>query len=118
MRELKNTVERAVYRFGRDDKPLDYLELDPFQAPWKDLSSPSIPPKNQAKQRPQVDPPTPLPSLPMNLRQWQQDQEKEFVIRAMTQAKFNQARAAELLGLSYHQIRGLLKKFDLVGEVK
>jgi len=33
----------------------------------------------------------------------------------MQQAKHNQRQAADLLGLTYHQLRGYLKKYDLVG---
>ena len=33
----------------------------------------------------------------------------------MRHAKHNQRKAAELLGLTYHQFRGYLKKYDLVG---
>jgi psp operon transcriptional activator len=34
--------------------------------------------------------------------------------RALEEARFNQKRAAELLGLSYHQLRGLLRKYRLL----
>ncbi|CSI39017.1 psp operon transcriptional activator [Vibrio cholerae] len=30
---------------------------------------------------------------------------------ALTQAKFNQKHAAQLLGLSYHQFRGMMRKY-------
>ena len=33
----------------------------------------------------------------------------------MQQARFNQRKAAELLCLSYHQLRGYLRKYKLVG---
>ena len=34
--------------------------------------------------------------------------------RALEEGRFNQKRAAELLGLSYHQLRGLLRKYRLL----
>jgi psp operon transcriptional activator len=34
---------------------------------------------------------------------------------ALDKARFNQRMAADLLGLSYHQLRGKLKKFDISG---
>ena len=34
--------------------------------------------------------------------------------RAMEQARHNQRKAAELLGLTYHQLRGYLKKYELL----
>ncbi|OXD93620.1 hypothetical protein CA163_40070, partial [Vibrio parahaemolyticus] len=36
--------------------------------------------------------------------------------RALEEAKFNQRQAAELLGLSYHQLRGMVRKYGLVGQ--
>ncbi|PKF50545.1 phage shock protein operon transcriptional activator [Enterovibrio nigricans] len=103
VRELKNVIERAIYRHGDEHSEVDTIHLDPFKAPWAASES----------QAPEA---TASFSFPMDLRQWQTQQEKEIVESAMTQAKFNQRRAAELLGLSYHQIRGLLRKYNLVGE--
>jgi psp operon transcriptional activator len=44
---------------------------------------------------------------------------KDFEIallrRALEQNQFNQKKAAETLGLSYHQLRGYLRKYDLLG---
>ena len=40
--------------------------------------------------------------------------EKEMIDLAMHEAQFNQAMAAKLLGLSYHQLRAYLKKYSLV----
>ncbi len=48
--------------------------------------------------------------LPLDLREFQQQQEKDFLQTSLQQAKFNQKKAAELLGLTYHQLRALLKK--------
>ena len=65
-------------------------------------------------------PPTPEPAdakptfaLPLDLKQTVQDLEIDLVNEAMEAAKFNQRRAAELLGLTYHQFRGYLKKYAL-----
>ena len=32
----------------------------------------------------------------------------------MAQCKFNQRKAAEYLGLTYHQLRGYLRKYELL----
>ncbi|MEZ9523472.1 phage shock protein operon transcriptional activator [Enterovibrio norvegicus] len=106
VRELKNVVERAVYRHDDENSPVDTIHLDPFIAPWQTL----VVDEKEAS--------SPAFSLPMDLRQWQQAQEKEIVEFAMIQAKYNQRRAAEQLGLSYHQVRGLLRKYNLVGDEK
>ena len=55
----------------------------------------------------------PGPTLPLDLRAFQQEQEKSLLERSLEQAKYNQKQAAELLGLTYHQLRALLKKHQL-----
>ena len=35
IRELKNVVERSVYRHGDEDGPVDVIVLDPFASPWR-----------------------------------------------------------------------------------
>lgn len=106
VRELKNVVERAIYRHADEGSEIDAedIQLDPFKAPWRNEK-----PGEKAESKSDI-------TFPLDLRQWQQDQEKEIVEKAMEQARFNQRRAAELLGLSYHQIRGLLRKYNMVGE--
>lgn len=96
VRELKNVVERSVYRHGRSDAPLDRIILNPFQ--------PLTPPAAAAAAADSG------PQLPLDLRGWQLQQEQRLIRQALQQAHFNQRKAAELLGLTYHQLRGLLKK--------
>ena len=97
LRELKNVVERAVYR-TEPELPVSEIVLDPFESPYrpgsKDEGSP------------------PATRLPVDLKQTVRDLEVDFVNRAMATGRFNQRRAAELLGLTYHQFRGYLKKYD------
>lgn len=100
VRELKNVVERSVYRHGAASGQLDAIILNPFQQ--RPDSSPVAPRTSGA-----------LPTLPLALRQWQQEQERSLIEQALKQARFNQRKAAELLGLTYHQLRGLLKKHDI-----
>lgn len=100
IRELKNVVERSVYRHGTSDALLDEIVLDPFKREVNRLPS-------------QTDAPASVPSLPLDLREYQQQQEKNLLQLSLQQAKFNQKRAAELLGLTYHQLRALLKKHQI-----
>ncbi|HHU3103367.1 TPA: helix-turn-helix domain-containing protein, partial [Escherichia coli] len=51
--------------------------------------------------------------ITLDLREFQQQQEKDFLQTSLQQAKFNQKKAAELLGLTYHQLRALLKKHQI-----
>ncbi|WP_333849334.1 phage shock protein operon transcriptional activator [Leclercia sp.] len=99
IRELKNVVERSVYRHGSSDTELDEIVIDPFNRPT--LSSASKP--HAA---------APL-TLPLDLRQFQHEQEKQLLEQSLQEAKFNQKRAAELLRLTYHQLRALLKKHQM-----
>jgi psp operon transcriptional activator len=98
IRELKNVVERSVYRHGSSETELDDIIIDPFFRPRQHVEAPA---KANG------------PLLPLDLRQFQLDQEKELLEQSLNEAKFNQKRAAELLGLTYHQLRALLKKHQM-----
>lgn len=99
IRELKNVVERSVYRHSSIEEPLDDIIIDPFHR-----SSAVTPP---------VATQSSGPVLPLDLRQFQLSQEKTLLEQSLQQARFNQKQAADLLGLTYHQLRALLKKHAL-----
>jgi len=99
IRELKNVVERSVYRHGSSETELDEIVIDPFSR-----STPSLADKPHSAAS---------PVLPLDLRQFQQTQEKQLLEQSLREAKYNQKRAAELLGLTYHQLRALLKKHQM-----
>ena len=100
LRELKNVVERAVYRSDADAKVKEIV-LDPFDSPYRPRNEPEAPNTSAP------------PILPLDLKQAVRDFETERVEAAMDQARHNQRKAAELLGLTYHQFRGYLKKYGL-----
>ncbi|UXI02255.1 phage shock protein operon transcriptional activator [Photobacterium sp. TY1-4] len=108
IRELKNVVERSVFRHSLEDEPVAEIIIDPFRTPWQQESVPQ-------SDSPADPPVPPAPNFPLDFRQWQQAQEVTLIRQALAQARFNQRNAAELLGLSYHQLRGLLRKYQLVG---
>lgn len=99
IRELKNVVERSVYRHGSSECELDNIIINPFR-------------QQHTATLVEVEK-TPGPTLPLDLRAFQQEQEKSLLERSLEQAKYNQKQAAELLGLTYHQLRALLKKHQL-----
>ncbi|WP_226099730.1 phage shock protein operon transcriptional activator [Dickeya oryzae] len=103
IRELKNVVERSLYRHGANPDTVDRIILNPFTP----LAPPAL-----ALDSPHAGA-TGLPTLPLNLRDWQHHQERQLVERALVQAQFNQRKAAGLLALTYHQFRGLLKKHEI-----
>ena len=100
LRELKNVVERAVYRTGDDTKVKDIV-LDPFDSPYRPQNAPAAPNASAP------------PVLPLDLKRAVRDFETERVEAAMDRSRHNQRKAAELLGLTYHQFRGYLKKHGL-----
>lgn len=105
IRELKNVVERSLYRQGDTTVPLAALIINPF------ITAVTM-------QNGQAATDSSLPPLPFSLKQWQQTQESDALDAALHQAQFNQREAAWLLDLTYHQFRGLLKKHALTGAVR
>lgn len=93
-----------MYRHGTSDYPLDDIIIDPFKR---------RPPEEAIA----VSENTSLPMLPLDLREFQMQQERVAATQFATR-KYNQKRAAELLGLTYHQFRALLKstRFSEVGQ--
>jgi psp operon transcriptional activator len=39
VRELRNVVERAVYRWESPEEPVDTIQFDPFESPWRPQAS-------------------------------------------------------------------------------
>lgn len=111
VRELKNVVERCVYRNPDPLKAVDEVTLDPFDSPFRPRSAASSKAAPDA-----VKPVSPRSStsLPTDLKQTVAEFEIDLLNRALEEARFNQRRAAELLGLTYHQLRGYLKKYNLL----
>lgn len=106
VRELKNTIERSVYRSDDPEQPIAKIAFDPFDSPFK-LADTSVEPTRVLPQR--------APLLPTDLMQRLNDTERDLLEAAMKKARFNQRIAADLLGLSYHQLRGKLRKHKIGG---
>lgn len=106
VRELKNTIERTVYRARDPEKPIAKLSLDPFDSPFR-IEEPVV-----ASKAPATESKRP-PLLPADLEGRLQDFEVDLLQAALDRAKFNQRLAADLLGLSYHQFRGKLRKYNI-----
>ena len=101
VRELKNVVERSVYRHHSAEDQLDNIIINPF--------APRTPPPEMNM----VSDGAARPSLPLDLRQWQNQQERELVEASLQHARYNQRRAAELLRVTYHQLRAMMKKHGI-----
>ncbi len=106
VRELKNVVERCVYR-TEPDEIVDEVVFDPFASPYR-------PQEDNTAESPAAAGAAPA-SFPMDLKEHIGSYEVNLIQQAMDEVKHNQRKAAELLGLTYHQFRGYLKKYELVG---
>ena len=105
VRELKNVVERAVYR--SDSEAVREIVFDPFPR------SGDVSPSGQRGQTAAADAPSPPESfvtLDTPLHRQVADLEVRLIQQALSQTRFHQRKAAELLGLTYHQFRGLYRK--------
>lgn len=110
VRELKNVVERAVYRHEGED-PVDNVVFDPFASPHRPGAGTADKAETATVSNESA---TATPTLPIDLKQSVQTFEIELIEQAMLEAKHNQRKAAELLKLTYHQLRGYLKKYQLL----
>lgn len=124
VRELKNSVERSVYRATDLEAPLHRIWFDPFAANLDvthtdthrrgaDIpANPGQSPHDSAG----ADAPaaSPAATLPVDLKGVLAGTEISLITQAMAQAAYNQQVAADLLGLTYHQLRAALRRHDLV----
>ena len=106
VRELRFAVERSVYRARSAEKPIANIVFDAFDSPYK-IAAPGDAAARPTLRRRKA------PLLPTDLRQRLIDTEVDLIEAALEKARFNQRMAADLLGLSYHQLRGKLRKFDI-----
>ncbi|MCZ4295102.1 phage shock protein operon transcriptional activator [Vibrio sinaloensis] len=104
VRELKNVIERAVYQHGQQQEPIDTLIFDPFQSGWQATDS--------SVQDDDISPAHTF-TFPLDYKLWQEQQDQLILTEALKQSQFNQRKAAEMLGLSYHQLRGMVRKYNL-----
>ncbi len=107
VRELKNAVERSVYRSTDRTRKISSIAFDPFDSPFKLRGNPGEP----SPQTPRARRPEPL--LPTNFKERMREAERDLLQAALGKSRFNQRVAADLLGLSYDQFRGKVRKHEL-----
>jgi psp operon transcriptional activator len=108
VRELKFAIERSVYRSPSPEQPIVEIVLDAFDSPYK-LAEPPAGMTGVAPARRRA------PLLPTDLGQRLKDTEVDFINAALERARYNQRLAADLLGLTYDQLRGKLRKHGIAG---
>lgn len=103
VRELKNVVERAVYR--ADGNVITEIDLDPFRNPYER--------KEEVVEEKKDENPV-LKTFSYDLKSLDKAHEEldiTFISRALNESGGSQKAAAELLGLTYDQFRGLYRKY-------
>jgi psp operon transcriptional activator len=127
VRELKNVVERAVYL--HPGRVISKLVFNPFVSPYR----PALSPVRAQQSGVEVgDTNTSNPLLgngkfkqlnhatvswtgdTLDFQEHIQNYETELLRKALEHCQFNQRKTATFLNLSYHQLRGYLRKYDLL----
>lgn len=131
IRELKNVVERAVYRSNNPHVPVHQIVLDPFESSFrpkgriKTQDRISTQPVNTAVSNDEISSTVESTAatasktenqfeFPCDLKVLSQEFEIDLIKQALADSQFNQKKTAEKLSLTYHQLRGYLKKYNLL----
>ena len=125
IRELKNVVERSLFRAVEAERPITQIVINPFHqgdSSYLDHDAPDSARTVSEQYSPVADavsssmaPPS-LPSRdswPIDLKQQLHDAELSWLERALDAAHQRQNDAADLLGLNYNQMRALVRKHGL-----
>lgn len=119
VRELKSAVERSLYRHEDWQQPIANIILDPFASPFRPQQPIDSVSEDKsirlAEHQPESSRSTMEP-LPIDLKEKMKQQEMIWLQKAMEENQFNQRKAAEALGLTYHQLRAHLKKYAMLGD--
>jgi len=124
VRELKNVVERSLCRWPEPEEEVDALVLDPFAAPWP-LDAPSPGAASAASAGAEVPPDVEAvsgqsaitgqePVASRDLRATVDAFERRLLLDALATNAQHQGQTADHLKLTYDQLRGLLRKHDLI----
>ena len=107
VRELKNVVERAVYQ--SDSSLISTIVFDPFNPAFKEDSVREIREPDDKVSSEEAPLPEMFRDKPFTVAV--RELELQLIKKALKGARFNQRRAARQLGLTYHQFRGLYRKY-------
>lgn len=127
IRELKNTVERSLYRWADATTPVDSIVLDPFVSPYTDphtgcntgstIESNTETVTNSALSRDDslsTNLAEPVAAdTTMSFTQRMAQIERNLLQESLAHHAGNQRQTAQTLGLSYDQLRGLVRKHQL-----
>ncbi len=139
VRELKNVVERSVYRTNNPYVPVHDILFDPFASPFRPQARvrtidriPTSAATAPANIQPAAVSNSPvLSSAPTTSQQIHTAIEPDFsqvqdfkllsegyevqlIKQALAACQYNQKKTADALNLTYHQLRGYMKKYKLL----
>jgi psp operon transcriptional activator len=103
VRELKNVVERSVYRWSNENEKIDHIIIDPFSKSGTTTPFVQDPPPRQTETE------TEIKSFVDAVQAF----ELSLLKKTLQDTQFHQVNAAKRLGLTYHQFRGLYRKYQL-----
>ncbi len=112
IRELRNVVERAVYRWDDPNLEVGNIVFDPFASPWQPKVSPSTGPEPQAQPASRAAPQDDM-AVVDDLKAALELHERGILTATMDRVRHNQRAAAKALNLSYDQLRHALKRHAL-----
>ncbi len=103
VRELKSVVERSICHSAEHDEKIQQLRLDPFHSGEAITDNAPVPAFTSDKE--------PDKRMPLNFSDAVSEFELNLLQQALQDCQYHQRKTAEHLGLSYHQLRALLKKY-------
>ena len=109
VRELRNTVERAVYRTDSPQDPIAYIDFDPFASPWRPVAAAAAEAKPEA-----VSPRAVEAAVPADFKSAMDAHERALLEAALTRHRFNQRSTAKAIGLTYDQLRHAMRRHGLL----
>ncbi len=98
IRQLKNVVERAVVENSNAKGQINDVDFDPFASPWRPNSS------TEAGSTANNE---------LGFNQQVSHFEKQLIQQTLEKHHYKQTLSAKALQISYHQLRGLIKKHHI-----
>jgi len=118
VRELKNVVERSVYRWGDQNSAIEEVIINPFKPSRLGAEKNQSAPESQIfdTQKQLKAPASPEDQdrafEPQNFSKAIAAYEEKLLTQALKACQHHQGASAKYMGLSYHQFRGLYRKYN------